>query len=120
MPETKTKTLCSPSPALDDLEEDDINAATNRLVTRPRQQSRARPRHSQHPNNANPRQGQLPAQGHRNAGGLTTRQEVTLKAGDMRMARMQISLSQLRTEMEASSKTLRDLAKILKVDVDAE
>ncbi|KAH8329106.1 hypothetical protein KR074_003864 [Drosophila pseudoananassae] len=122
MPETKSKTLCSPSPGLDDLEEDDINAATNRLVTRPRQQSRSRPRHSHshHPNNANPSQGQLPAQGHRNAGGLTTKQEVTLKAGDMRMARMQISLSQLRTEMEASSKTLRDLAKMLKVDVDAE
>ncbi|KAH8327963.1 hypothetical protein KR067_002256 [Drosophila pandora] len=124
MPETKTKTLCSPSNGLDDFEEDDINAATNRLVTRPRQrsQSQSRQRHrSYHPNtNPNQNQRQRRTQGHRNAAGLTTKQEVTLKAGDMRMARMQISLSQLRTEMEASSKTLRDLARMLKVDMDAE
>lgn len=130
MPETKTKTLCSPSNGLDDFEEDDINAATNRLVTRPRQrsQSQSRQRHrSYHPNtntnpNPNPNQNQRQrrTQGHRNAAGLTTKQEVTLKAGDMRMARMQISLSQLRTEMEASSKTLHDLARMLKVDMDAE
>ncbi|KAH8353115.1 hypothetical protein KR084_008990 [Drosophila pseudotakahashii] len=112
MPETKTKTLCSPSNGLEQEDEADVIAAANRLVTRTRRTpTQGHPRHP-HPH---PQR-----QGRRDAAGFTANQEVRLKAGDMRMARMQIGLSQLRTEMEESSKQLRDLCKAMRLDVDAE
>ncbi|XP_017068038.2 uncharacterized protein LOC108105810 [Drosophila eugracilis] len=111
MPETKTKRLCSPSNGLDHPDEDDVIASANRLVLRSRSPSRRHPR--------NPHR-QRPPQGRRDATDFTANQEVRLKAGDMRMARMQISLSKLSTEMEESSKQLMDLCKAVRVDVDAE
>ncbi|XP_016998309.2 uncharacterized protein [Drosophila takahashii] len=110
MPETKTKTLCSPSNGLEQEDEADVTAAANRLVTRTRRT----------PTQGHPRHLQPQRQGRRDATGFTANQEVRLKAGDMRMARMQIGLSQLRTEMEESSKQLRDLCKAMRVDIDAE
>ncbi|KAH8266664.1 hypothetical protein KR018_007976 [Drosophila ironensis] len=118
MPETKPKTRCSPSNGLDLVDEADVIAAANRLVSRSRNRTTSRhrtPNHRQHHQHH-----QRPSQGRRDATGLTANQETKLKAGDLRMARMQISLSQLRTEMEASSKQLRDLAKVVHVDVDAD
>ncbi|XP_016969217.1 uncharacterized protein LOC108037206 [Drosophila rhopaloa] len=112
MPETKTKTLSSPSNGLDQADEGDVIAAANRLVPRTRSPTPRHPRPRPHH--------QRPPQGRRDAGGFTASQENRLKAGDMRMARMQISLSQLRTEMEESSKEIRDLCKAMRVDVNAE
>jgi len=117
MPETKTKTLCSPSNGLDQEDGADVIAAANRLVTRTRSPTQSHPQ--PHPRPRHPHR-QRPPQGRRDAAGFTANQEVRLKAGDMRMARMQIGLSQLRTEMEESSKQLRDLCKAMRVDVDAE
>ncbi|XP_052854178.1 uncharacterized protein LOC128263275 [Drosophila gunungcola] len=112
MPETKTKTLCSPSNGLERADEADVIAAANRLVTRTPRQPHPHPQ--PHPRPRTHRQGR------RDAAGFTANQEVRLKAGDMRMARMQISLSQLRTQMEESSKQLRDLCTAMRLDVNAD
>ncbi|BFF93760.1 uncharacterized protein DMAD_11546 [Drosophila madeirensis] len=110
MPETKTKTIPSPSDGRDS--SDDGMAATNRLVERPQPapptNSRRQPR------------SRLLQQGRRDATDFTASQEVKLKAGDMCMAKIQISLSNLRTEMEETNKQLQNLCKTIKVDVDEE
>ncbi|XP_017047814.1 uncharacterized protein LOC108092663 [Drosophila ficusphila] len=107
MPETRKKTHCSPSSGLDRADGEDVVAVANRLVVRHRSPAHRRPRPQRQ-------------QGHRDATGFTANQEVQLKAGDMRMARMQIGLSQLRTEMEESSKQVRDLCKAMRVHMEAE
>ncbi|SPP85792.1 uncharacterized protein LOC117587812 [Drosophila guanche] len=110
MPETKTKTIPTPSDGRDN--SDDGMAATNQLVERPQPapptNSRRQPR------------SHLSQQGRRDATDFTASQEVKLKAGDMRMAKIQISLSNLRTEMEETHKQLQNLCKTIKVDVDEE
>ncbi|XP_030377651.1 uncharacterized protein LOC115626422 [Scaptodrosophila lebanonensis] len=53
---------------------------------------------------------------HGDATDFTEKQEMTLKAGDMRMARIQVSLSQLRVEMEQANKTLEELCTVARVD----
>lgn len=108
MPETESKMVWSTSNGLHQEENAAAIEAANRLVIRP-----ARPQTHRHS------QRQRLPQGRRDATGFTAKQEVKLKAGDMRMAQMQISISQLRTEMEESSKQLRDLCKAMLVDVDS-
>lgn len=45
----------------------------------------------------------------RQAVGFTDKQEMRLRVGDMRMARMQTCLSQLRRDMEQSKKLIEEL-----------
>ncbi|XP_043640842.1 uncharacterized protein LOC122611662 [Drosophila teissieri] len=107
MPETKPKTHCRPSNGHDNAEESDVRL-TGHLVT---------PRNLQlHPRPQRPR----PPRARPNATGFSANQEVRLKAGDMRVARLQINLSQLRTAMEESSKQLKDLCQEMRLNVDAE
>ncbi|EDV58661.1 uncharacterized protein LOC6540754 [Drosophila erecta] len=107
MPESNPKTLCRPSNGLDQAEESDVGLAAN-LVTQRNLRLHPRP------------QRQRPPRARRDATGFTANQEVRLKAGDMRMARLQISLSQLRTAMEESGKQLKDLCQKVRLNVDAE
>ncbi|XP_022231933.1 uncharacterized protein LOC111080560 [Drosophila obscura] len=111
MPETKTKTIPSPSDGRDNADNDVTMAATNRLVERPQAAA---------PTNSRRQPRSRLTQGRRDATDFTASQEVKLKAGDMRMAKIQISLSNLRTEMEETNKQLQNLCKTIKVDVDAE
>ncbi|XP_039479476.1 uncharacterized protein LOC120444036 [Drosophila santomea] len=108
MPETKPKTHCRPSNGLDHTEESVVRLAANMVTQRNLQLLQPRPQR--------PR----PPRARRNATGFSAHQEVRLKAGDMRMARLQISLSQLRTAMEESSKQLKDLCHEMRLNVDAE
>ncbi|KAH8292837.1 hypothetical protein KR054_011979 [Drosophila jambulina] len=102
MPETESKLICSPSNGLHQEENEAVIEAANRLVIRSPTQRRS--------------QRQPPPQGRRDAASFTATQEVKLKAGDMRIAQMQICISQLRTEMEESSKQLKDLCRAMLVD----
>ncbi|XP_017857670.1 PREDICTED: uncharacterized protein LOC108610225 [Drosophila arizonae] len=47
---------------------------------------------------------------------FTTKQHLRLRAGDLRLARIQISLSKLQHEMEQSSKQIAALCKDVKMD----
>ncbi|EDW46064.1 uncharacterized protein LOC6617889 [Drosophila sechellia] len=107
MPETKPKMHCRPSNGLDQTVESDTRLAAN-LVTQRNLQLHPRPQHLR------------PQRARRDATGFTSNQEVRLKAGDMRMARLKISLSQLRTAMEESGKQLKDLCQQVRLNVDAE
>ncbi|EDW37116.1 GL25696 [Drosophila persimilis] len=110
MPETKTNTIPSPSDGRDNVE--DGMAAANRLVESPT--------HPATPTNSRRQPRSRLPQGRREVTDFTASQEVKLKAGNMRMAKIQISLANLRTEMEETNKQLRNLCKTIKVDVDAE
>ncbi|KAH8356971.1 uncharacterized protein LOC110185129 [Drosophila serrata] len=105
MPETEPKLVCSPSNGLHQEENAAVIEAANRLVIRSPTHRRS--------------QRQRPPQGRRDATGFTANQEVKLKAGDMRIAQMQICISQLRTEMEESTKQLKDLCKAMLVDAES-
>ncbi|KAH8404835.1 hypothetical protein KR222_004932 [Zaprionus bogoriensis] len=48
---------------------------------------------------------------------FTNNQEMKLRAGDMRMARLQIGLSKLRLEMEQSNKLIEQLCQEVRLDI---
>ncbi|KAM8715133.1 hypothetical protein ACLKA7_002214 [Drosophila subpalustris] len=50
---------------------------------------------------------------------FTATQELKLRAGDVRMARMQISLAKLRHDMEQSNKLLEQLCQEVRVEFDS-
>ncbi|KAH8246586.1 hypothetical protein KR032_008886 [Drosophila birchii] len=102
MPETESKLVCSPSNGLHQEENAAVIEAASRLVIRS-------------PTHRRPER-QPPPQGRRDSTSFTANQEVKLKAGDMRIAQMQMCISQLRTEMEESSKQLRDLCRAMLSD----
>ncbi|EDW76084.1 uncharacterized protein Dwil_GK19035 [Drosophila willistoni] len=111
MPETRIKKLCvTPSTG----HHNDVEASaslTNRNLGLPVQANAIR---IQNPNrNREPR-----PRGQRNATEFTASQEVKLKAGDVRIDRMKIAMTKLRTEMEASNKMLQELCSLARIDVD--
>ncbi|XP_017850462.1 uncharacterized protein LOC108605304 [Drosophila busckii] len=57
------------------------------------------------------------ATGPRQATDFTSVQNLKLKAGDMRMARMQVSLTKLRLEMEQSNKLIEQMCQEAQLDL---
>lgn len=57
--------------------------------------------------------------GQRQPTDFTTTQELRLRAGDVRMARMQISLAKLRHDMEQSNKLVEQLCQEVRVELNA-
>ncbi|XP_034474918.1 uncharacterized protein LOC117782082 [Drosophila innubila] len=57
--------------------------------------------------------------GQRQATDFTTTQELKLRAGDVRMARMQISLTKLRNAMDQSNKLIEQLCQEIQMEMNS-
>ncbi|XP_068151028.1 uncharacterized protein [Drosophila tropicalis] len=111
MPETRTKKLCVTTSSGHHDHVEASTSQTNRTLGLPVQANTIRIQ------NPNRNRGQRP-RSQRNATDFTASQEVKLKAGDVRIDRMKVAMTKLRTEMESSNKMLQELCSLVRIDVD--